>query len=64
MHTRTIVNGSAKYAGKFVATESFNTKTVVAFGTDPCIVRKRAIKKGFNTPVVFFIPTKNMIHVF
>jgi len=52
------------YGGKFVATGSFNDKTVVASGRDPTKVREAAIKQGHTSPVVFFIPNKNSIHIY
>ena len=45
-----------KYEGKFIATQSFNHKTVISYGVDPLEVLSRAKSKGFSSPVVNFIP--------
>jgi hypothetical protein len=45
-----------RYAGKFVATPSFQDHHVVAAGKDPQGVMARARRKGFMHPVVFFVP--------
>lgn len=63
MAKRVIVKNQ-KYAGKFVAMESFNKRTVVASGTDPDGVIQRAEQKGYNSPVVMFVPDKKMINVY
>lgn len=41
---------------KWVAVASFADKTIIAFGNDPAKVLKRAEKKGFGDPVIFFNP--------
>jgi len=64
MTAKLITNDGKKYAGKFVATSSFNDKTVVAAGKDPLKVRKEAINKGHTSPVVFFVPDKNSMHIY
>lgn len=64
MAAKSIINDGKKYAGKFVATSSFNDKKVVASGKNPCDVRKQAIDKGHTSPVVFFVPSKNTIHIY
>jgi hypothetical protein len=64
MAAKSIINNGGKYAGKFVATRSFNHKAVVASGKDPGGVRQKAIDKGCKSPVVFFIPRKNAIHIY
>lgn len=64
MATKPLTNDGRKYAGKFVATGSFNDKTVVASGKDPLKVREKAINSGHASPVVFFVPAKNSIHIY
>ena len=54
----------SKYEGKFVATSTFNSKTVVASGRDPMAVRQRAVAKGYNTPVVMYIAEKGSFNLF
>jgi hypothetical protein len=64
MAAKLITNDGKKYAGKFVATGSFNDKTVIAAGKDPLKVREKAINNGHKSPVVFFIPDKNSMHIY
>lgn len=53
-----------KYQGKYVATESFNTRKVIASGKDPVVVRQKAIDSGVESPVVMYIPKATMFYVF
>lgn len=53
-----------RYEGKYIATASFNEKTVVASGKNPIDVRKRAVRKGYSSPVVVYVPDKKMYNVF
>jgi len=57
-----IKNGS-RYRGKFVATSSFNDKNVIASGVDPEKVMEKAESKC-DSPVIFFVPQKNAIHIY
>ena len=59
-----LVKDSGKYAGKFVATKSFMDKEVITFGYDFDDVYEAAEKKGFEHPVVVFIPENDMIHIY
>ena len=63
MAIKRLINNGQKYRGKFVATSSFNDKNVIASGTDPQKVIARAEKKC-DSPVVFFVPKKNAIHIY
>ena len=54
----------ACHTGKFIATESFNTKTVVACGSDPIKVRDRAVKKGYDSPVIVYVPDEKMYNIY
>ena len=53
-----------KYIGKFVATRSFDAIDVVSYGKDAKKVHDEAKRKGVKSPVVFFVPRKNMTHLF
>jgi len=64
MAAKKLINGGKRYEGKFVATESFNNKTVVASGKNPDAVIARAAEKGCKSPVVFFVPDRNTIHIY
>ena len=63
MAVKKIIKDRQKYSGKFVATKSFNDKNVIASGSDPQKVIKQAEKKC-DSPVVFFIPKKDAIHIY
>lgn len=63
MAIKRLINNGQKYRGKFVATSSFNDKNVIASGTDPQKVIASAEKKC-DSPVVFFVPKKNAIHIY
>lgn len=53
-----------KYAGKYVAMPSFNRRTVVASGINPTAVVNRAVGKGYNSPVVIYVPDKKTFNVY
>ena len=50
-------------SGKYVATRSFNDKKVIASGKDPEKVIAKA-EKICKSPVIFFVPRKNAIHIY
>lgn len=58
-----LIKNGENYRGKFVATRSFNDKNVIASGTDPQKVIARA-EQQCDSPVVFFVPKKNAIHIY
>ena len=64
MATKKNMSISVEYAGKYVATCSFNDSTVVASGKSPGAVRERAVRGGAKNPVVFFVPKKNSVHIY
>lgn len=53
-----------KYEGQFVALESFSTHRVVASGDNPSTVVEEARKKGVKTPVLLFVPQKDLTHIY
>lgn len=53
-----------KYEGKYVAMESFSGHKVVASGATPSSVLERARGKGYETPVLVYIPKKNLTHIY
>lgn len=63
MSKKVIVNNK-KYVGKYVAMVSFNNKSVVASGKDPVKVKHRAEQKGVPSPVVMYVPDKDVYNVF
>ena len=52
------------YCGKYVATRSFLSKKVEASGANAEKVYNKAIKNGIKNPVVFFVPEKDMVHIY
>lgn len=63
MAIKKLIKNGHRYRGKFVATSSFNDKKVIASGVDPQKVIEQAEKKC-DSPVVFFVPKKNAIHIY
>ncbi|MBN1435521.1 MAG: hypothetical protein JW936_00475 [Sedimentisphaerales bacterium] len=53
-----------QYAGLFVATASFKDNHVLASGKNAAQVRDEAVKQGIKTPVVFFVPDNDMVHIY
>ena len=53
-----------KYAGKYVALKDFDDQTVIADGDIPQIVYDQAVAKGYDCPVVMFVPVKDMVHIY
>ena len=64
MAPQVLVKNSKKYSGMYVATRSFQDKTVVASGKDMVLVHKQAVKKGIKEPVVFYVPKKGTVHIY
>ncbi len=53
-----VICGNKKYEGKHVAFENFSSNKVIASGSGHKVVYEKAVKKGFKTPVLCFIPQK------
>ena len=53
-----------KYRGKYVAMNSFSDGKVVASGKEPAEVFQRAENKGVKSPVIVFVPEKNLTHIY
>jgi hypothetical protein len=64
MMKNVFVNGSERYAGLYVATRSFASKTVLCAGKDPFKVFRAAQAKGAKKPVIVFIPKRDQVHVY
>ncbi|HEV56404.1 MAG TPA: hypothetical protein ENN87_02760 [Phycisphaerales bacterium] len=61
MAVRTIVKNADKYVNRFVATAGLNSSVVIASGKDPLKVREKAIKKGYDRPLIVFVPPKDTV---
>lgn len=64
MKPRTLLSKGDKYRGKYVALKSFSSKTVIGSGTKPKTVLKAAQKKGVKEPVIFYVPEKDVKHIY
>jgi hypothetical protein len=59
---KVLVN-SDQYNGCYVAMKSFDDCTVVGVGEDPETAVKEALSKGFDNPVLLYIPEKEIVHI-
>jgi hypothetical protein len=64
MSRNILVKDGDKYGGKYVATKSFKDKKVISFGKNPSKVFEKAKKKGVKDPVIFYVPEKDMVHIY
>jgi hypothetical protein len=55
---------NSKYCGRYVAIKDFDDPTIVSDGQDPQEVYERAIKKGYNAPVIIFVPLEDMVQIY
>ena len=53
-----------EYNGRYVAMKSFDDNTIVGVGDDPEKALKEAEKKGFENPVLLYIPEKDIVHIY
>ena len=53
-----------KFNGKYIAMKNFSDHTVVADGSTPEEVYKKAVKKGFEKTVITFVPIKGMVQIY
>ena len=59
----TLVKGE-RYGGRFVALKSFDDQTIIVEGKDPKETLDKATQKGFKTPVIVYVPVKDMVQIF
>ena len=53
-----------RYTGRYVAIKDFNDNTVISDGKEPQEAYKKAVEKGYNNPVVLFVPLKDMVQIY
>jgi hypothetical protein len=53
-----------KYRGTYVAVKDISHTKVISSGKDPKKVQDEAVKKGFDNPLLIYVPKKNMVHIF
>jgi len=63
MKARNLINDD-KYKGKYVAFESLNDTTIIAFGDEPEKVLESARNSGKNSPVIVYIPEADRACIF
>lgn len=54
----------SKYNGRYVAIKDFKEGTVISDGKDPQEAYEKAVEKGFNDPVILFVPYKGMAQIY
>ena len=64
MKNLVLLKDGEQYSGQYVAIKSFACRKVVSSGTDVITVKKEAQDKGCLDPVVFYVPEKEMVHVY
>lgn len=53
-----------KYEGKYVAMKSILDQEVVSYGDNPVDVVNEAKQQGFDSPLLAYVPPKNIGFVF
>ncbi len=53
-----------KHSGRYVAIEDFGSKEVITDGESPNDVYLEAVDKGYENPVIFFVPLKDMVQIY
>jgi len=59
-----LVPNDPKYFDKHVALASFSSRKIVAFGEDASQVIEEARNKGYNEPVLFYVPDPNVDQIY
>ena len=52
------------YYGKYIVTDGFLSKEVIACNTDPSVAIEEARKKNAVFPVIMFVPEKDIIETY
>lgn len=60
---KVLVN-SDEYNGCYVAMRSFEDHTIIGVGDDPETAMKDALSKGYQDPVLLYIPEKDVVHIY
>lgn len=53
-----------EYSGKYIALESFNSYVVIASGGNPKEVYNEALRKGYENPVISYVPIEGMVQIY
>lgn len=60
---KTLIKGN-RYSGRYVSMRDFNDSKVIGYGNTPQQAFEKAVKKGYNNPVVVFVPLKGMAQIY
>ncbi|MCK8603325.1 DUF5678 domain-containing protein [Desulfoferrobacter suflitae] len=55
---------SEEYDGRYVAMKGFDDNTIVGVGDDPETALEDAAAKGYENPVLLYVPEKEVVHVY
>lgn len=55
---------SDEYSGKYVAQPDFDKREVIASNVDPEKAYDEAVSKGYEHPVVFYVPEKGATYIY
>jgi hypothetical protein len=58
---QTVLIAGSKYEGRYVVFDSAKGNKVIASGTSPARLIKKARDKGIAIPAIVFVPKKNVI---
>jgi len=53
-----------KLEGKYIALPSLDDSTIVGVGESPATAYEQARSKGYDNPVITFVPTKDMVQIY
>ncbi len=59
-----VLLNTEKYNGRYVALKSFEDNTVVGVGDDPESALNDARAKGFDAPVLLYVPEKEAVYIY
>ena len=59
-----ILVSTDEFSGRYVAMKSFEDNTIVGVGDDPDRALKEAEARGFNNPVLLYVPEKDLVHIY
>ena len=60
---KVLVN-TEEFNGRYVALRNFDDNTVVGVGDDPDAALREAKAKGYESPVLLFVPEKDVVHIY
>ena len=64
MNMEKVLIKTDEYNGRYVAMKSFDDPTVVGAGDDPATSLKDAASKGYDDPVLLYVPEKEAVLIY